>query len=102
MSFVTIKKGIIERRVSRKTYDNHFKKHGYRIAGEEEKSQPMIEAPTEEMEETEVDVDTIPISDMNQEQIREYAKKHDIDLKGVKNTREAKALVKKAMQEKNK
>lgn len=102
MSFVTIKKGDIERRVSRKTYDNHFKKHGYKIVGEEEKVQPMIEAPTEEMEETEVDIDTIPISDMNQEQIREYAKKHDIDLKGVKNTREAKTLVKKAMQEKNK
>ena len=102
MSFVTIKKGDIERKVSRKTYDNHFKKHGYKVLGEEEKIQPMIEAPTEEVEETEVDVDTIPISDMNQEQIREYAKKHDIDLKGVKNTREAKALVKKAMQEKNK
>lgn len=102
MSFVTIKKGDIERKVSRKTYDNHFKKHGYKIVGEEEKVQPMIEAPTEEMEETEVDVDTIPISDMNQEQIREYAKKHDIDLKGVKNTREARTLIKKAMQEKNK
>ena len=102
MPFVTIKKGYIERKVSRKTYDNHFKKHGYKIVGEEEKVQPMIEAPTEEMEETEVDIDTIPISDMNQEQIREYAKKHDIDLKGVKNTREAKTLVKKAMQEKNK
>lgn len=102
MSFVTIKKGDIERKVSRKTFDNHFKKHGYKIVGEEEKVQPMIEAPTEEMEETEVDVDTIPISDMNQEQIREYAKKHDIDLKGVKNTREARTLIKKAMQEKNK
>lgn len=101
MAFVTIQKGVIERKVSRKTYDNHFKKHGYKIVGEE-KVQPMIEAPTEEMEETEVDIDTIPISDMNQEQIREYAKKHDIDLKGVKNTREAKTLVKKAMQEKNK
>ena len=103
---VTIKRGQHEIVVSRNTYEKVFKKKGYRIIGEDktkveenrEVKEPD-EVETETPVEDENDVDTIPVSDMNSEQLKEFAAKHNIVIPKVKNLGEAKRFVRSKLRE---
>lgn len=99
--FVTIKRptGKSTIKVSMNQYEKTYKKKGYVIVEEETK---VVEETKEleELEETnEVDVDSIPISDMNKEQLMLYAKKHNINTKGAKNVTEARKMIQKAVRD---
>lgn len=99
MSMVKIQRGNTVIRVSEKSYEQKFKKLGYFLVGETKKA-PAIEMPKEEpKEDSEVDIDSIPISDMNKEQLQEYAKKHNIDTSHARNVREAREIIRKAKAE---
>lgn len=104
---VTIKRGQHELVVSKSTYEKVFRKKGYRIIGEDktkveenrEVQEPEeVEAETH-VEEDENDVDTIPVSDMNSEQLKEFAAKHNIVIPKVKNLGEAKRFVRSKLRE---
>lgn len=105
MAMVTAKRGQHVVKVSKHSYETLFRNKGYRIVGEEEAKQEtdMIdtgEFEEEEEEEEEVhEVETIPISEMNKEQLAEYAKEHNIDTSGARNVREARQVIQKAIRE---
>lgn len=96
MAMVNIMKGEHTVKVSRRSYETMFKQNGYVIVDEEEQNIDDFEA-----EETVEDdsVDTIPISEMNKEQLAEYATKHNIDTSKAKNVREARQIIQKAIQQ---
>lgn len=103
---VTIKRGQHEIVVSKSTYEKVFKKKGYRIIGEDKTKveenrevQEPEEVETESPVEEEDDVDTIPVSDMNSEQLKEFAAKHNIVIPKVKNLGEAKRFVRSKLRE---
>ena len=101
---VTIKRGQREMVVSRNTYEKVFKKKGYRIIGEQKEveirdTHEPDEVETENPVEDENDVDTIPVSDMNSEQLKEFAAKHNIVIPKVKNLGEAKRFVRSKLRE---
>lgn len=104
---VTIKRGQHEIVVSKSTYEKVFKKKGYRIIGEDktkvEENREVKEPEEVEVEtlaeEDENDVDTIPVSDMNSEQLKEFAAKHNIVIPKVKNLGEAKRFVRSKLRE---
>lgn len=102
---VTIKRGQREMVVSRNTYEKVFKKKGYRIIGEDKtkvEENREVQEPEEVETETSVeeeDVDTIPVSDMNSEQLKEFAAKHNIVIPKVKNLGEAKRFVRSKLRE---
>lgn len=105
MAMVNIVKGDHRTRVSKDAYERMFKNKGYVIVGQETKKYsgfgyfedavPFADANEDTGEK--IDIETIPVSDMSKEQLSEYAEKHHIDLKGVKNVREARQRVQKAM-----
>lgn len=104
MAMVTAKRGQHVVKVSKHSYETLFCNKGYRIVGEEEAKQEtdMIDIGEfeEEEEEEEVhEVETIPISEMNKEQLAEYAKEHNIDTSGARNVREARQIIQKAIRE---
>lgn len=105
MAMVTARRGQHTVKVSKRSYETLFRNKGYRIVGEEEAKQEtdMIatgEFEEEEEEEEEVhEVETIPISEMNKEQLAEYAKEHNIDTSGARNVREARQVIQKAIRE---
>lgn len=89
-------------KVSRKAYDTMFKKRGYRILNEEQEQDRLnvdFEEESEEQEQEEQEIETIPISEMNKEQLAEYAKEHDIDTSSARNVREARQIIQKAIRE---
>lgn len=98
-------KGEHKIRVSKHSYDSIFKNKGYRIIGEPEQRNNYVMDDTEtegenipdEMETEEID--TIPVSEMNKEQLMEYAKEHNIDTSGARNVREARQIVQKAIRD---
>ena len=103
---VTIKRGQHEIIVSRNTYEKVFKKKGYHIIGEQKEVETRdthepdeVETETPVEEEDENDVDTIPVSDMNSEQLKEFAAKHNIVIPKVKNLGEAKRFVRSKLRE---
>lgn len=101
---VTIKRGQREMIVSRNTYEKVFKKKGYRIIGEQKEVETRDTHEPDEVEtetpiEDENDVDTIPVSDMNSEQLKEFAAKHNIVIPKVKNLGEAKRFVRSKLRE---
>lgn len=98
MAMVNIMKGEHTVKVSRRSYETMFKQNGYVIVDETEQNIDDFE--TEEEEAVEDDsVDTIPISEMNKEQLAEYATKHNIDTSKAKNVREARQIIQKAIQQ---
>lgn len=114
MAMVTIERAGLRTKVSYGAYEKIFKKKGYRIISkdvsnktnmnetaetEDEQNNTDEETPVEETESDMLDIETIPISDMTKEQLIEFAKKHNISLAGTRNPREAKAVIRKAMQE---
>ena len=74
-----------------------FKKNGYVIVDETE--QNIDDIVEDEQIEEDDSVDTIPISEMNKEQLMEYAEKHNIDTSKAKNVREARQIIQKAIQQ---
>lgn len=97
MAMVNIMKGEHTVKVSRNSYETMFKKNGYVIIDETEQNIDDI-VEDEQMEEEDL-VDTIPISEMNKEQLMEYAEKHNIDTSKAKNVREARQIIQKAIQQ---
>lgn len=97
MAMVNIMKGEHTVKVSRQSYETMFKKNGYVIVDETEQNIDDI-VEDEQIEEND-SVDTIPISEMNKEQLMEYAEKHNIDTSKAKNVREARQIIQKAIQQ---
>lgn len=102
MAFITAVKGSHVVKVSRRSYETSFKGMGYRIIGEESDYENVknneVETEKEEQEKEEM-IETIPISEMNKEQLAEYAKEHNIDTSGARNVREARQIIQKAIRE---
>lgn len=97
MAMVNIMKGEHTVKVSRNSYETMFKKNGYVIVDEIE--QNIDDIVEDEQIEEDDSVDTIPISEMNKEQLMEYAEKHNIDTSKAKNVREARQIIQKAIQQ---
>lgn len=102
MAMVTARRGQHTVKVSKHSYETLFRKRGYKLVNEEvETSIPDMDAEQvvdcEESEEQEIE--TIPISEMNKEQLAEYAKEHNIDTSGARNVREARQIIQKAIRE---
>jgi hypothetical protein len=97
MAMVNIMKGEHTVKVSRQSYETMFKKNGYVIVDETE--QNIDDIVEDEKIEEDDSVDTIPISEMNKEQLMEYAEKHNIDTSKAKNVREARQIIQKAIQQ---
>lgn len=97
MAMVNIMKGEYTVKVSRNSYETMFKKNGYVIVDETEQNIDDFETEEETVEDD--SVDTIPISEMNKEQLAEYATKHNIDTSKAKNVREARQIIQKAIQQ---
>lgn len=97
MAMVNIMKGEHTVKVSRNSYETMFKKNGYVIVDETKQNNDDFETEEEIVEDD--SVDTIPISEMNKEQLAEYATKHNIDTSKAKNVREARQIIQKAIQQ---
>ena len=97
MAMVNIMKGEHTVKVSRQSYETMFKKNGYVIV--DENKQNIDDIVEDEQIEEDDSVDTIPISEMNKEQLAEYATKHSIDTSKAKNVREARQIIQKAIQQ---
>lgn len=97
MAMVNIMKGEHTVKVSRQSYETMFKQNGYVIVDETKQNIDDFETEEETVEDD--SVDTIPISEMNKEQLAEYAIKHNIDTSKAKNVREARQIIQKAIQQ---
>lgn len=97
MAMVNIMKGEHTVKVSRRSYETMFRQNGYVIVDETKQNIDDFETEEEAVEDD--SVDTIPISEMNKEQLAEYATKHNIDTSKAKNVREARQIIQKAIQQ---
>lgn len=97
MAMVTARRGQHTVKVSKRSYETLFRNKGYRIV-EDEKDMDA-EQTVDYGEPEEHEVETIPISEMNKEQLAEYAKEHNIDTSGARNVREARQIIQKAIRE---
>ena len=102
MAMVTARRGKHTIKVSKHSYETLFRNKGYRIV-EDEKDMGVKDIDAEQTvdygEPEEQEVETIPISEMNKEQLAEYAKEHNIDTSGARNVREARQIIQKAIRE---
>nr|DAH60675.1 MAG TPA: HeH/LEM domain [Caudoviricetes sp.] len=104
--FVTIRKPTKPNmlKVSMKQYENKYKRLGYMIVGDSMKTEE-VEEPEHEVveqniiEEESEDIDSIPISEMNKEQLMRFAKVHNINTKSAKNVAEARRIIQRAVKE---
>lgn len=102
MAMVTARRGQHTVRVSKHSYETLFRNKGYKIVGNE-KDVVTPDADEEQVvdyvESEEREVETVPISEMNKEQLAEYAKEHNIDTSSARNVREARQIIQKAIRE---
>lgn len=102
MAMVTARRGQHTVKVSKRSYETLFRNKGYRIV-EDEKGIGIPDVDEEQVvdygESEEQEVETVPISEMNKEQLAEYAKEHNIDTSGARNVREARQIIQKAIRE---
>lgn len=102
MAMVTARRGQHTVKVSKHSYETLFRNKGYRIV-EDEKDAVTPNADEKQVagyeESEEQEVETVPISEMNKEQLAEYAKEHNIDTSGARNVREARQIIQKAIRE---
>lgn len=100
---VTARKGDSIIKVSKRSFETMFKDKGYAIASYEatEKVENVIEEPIVEEEVVKTETEETPISEMNKEQLMEYAKEHGIDTSKARNVREARQIIQKVIREKN-
>lgn len=109
--FVTIRKPtkLNMLKVTMKQYENKYKRLGYMIVGGSMKTEE-VEEPEQEVVEQEVveqniaeedseDIESIPISEMNKEQLMRFAKVHNINTKSAKNVAEARRIIQRAVKE---
>lgn len=104
--FVTIRKPTKSNmlKVSMKQYENKYKRLGYMIVGGSMKTEEF-EEPEQEVveqniiEEESEDIESIPISEMNKEQLMRFAKVHNINTKSAKNVAEARRIIQRAVKE---
>lgn len=102
MAMVTARRGQHTVKVSKHSYETLFRKRGYKLVNEEvETNIPDMDAEqvVDYEESKEQEIETIPISEMNKEQLAEYAKEHNIDTSGARNVREARQIIQKAIRE---
>lgn len=102
MAMVTARRGQHTVRVSKHSYETLFRNKGYRIVdGKKDVVNPDVdeEQVVDYVESDEQEVETVPISEMNKEQLAEYAKEHGIDTSGARNVREARQIIQKAIRE---
>ena len=102
MAMVTARRGQHTVKVSKHSYETLFRNKGYRIV--EDKKDVVTPGVDEEQvvdyeESEEQEVETVPISEMNKEQLAEYAKEHNIDTSSARNVREARQIIQKAIRE---
>ena len=99
-------------KVSRKSYEKIFKPKGFVVIQEEGvnttpegETEKVKEVETEEVEvteeETENDIDSVPISEMNKQQLSEYAKKHNIDTSGATSVSQARKIIQREVRSRN-
>lgn len=91
MAMVDIKRGADRFKVSKKTFENIYKPRGFRIVSDKKNTHDI-----NNRSESLVD---IPISDMNKEQLADFAKAHNIDTTGAKSVSEARKIIQKAIQQ---
>lgn len=104
--FVTIRKPtkLNMLKVTMKQYENKYKRLGYMIVGDSMKTEE-VEEPEHEVveqniiEEDSEDIESIPISEMNKEQLMRFAKVHNINTKSAKNVAEARRIIQRAVKE---
>lgn len=104
MAMVVAQRGQRFTKVSRHAYETLFKNKGYRIVQDDDEPKKVMtetEEPVEEGQEEgkEKEIETIPISEMNKEQLAEYAKEHNIDTSAARNVREARQIIQKAIRD---
>lgn len=102
MAMVTARRGQHTVRVSKHSYETLFRNKGYKIVGNEKGVvTPDVneEQVVDYVESDEQEVETVPISEMNKEQLAEYAKEHNIDTSSARNVREARQVIQKAIRE---
>lgn len=99
MAFVDIYRGDKVLRVSESSFENQFKPMGYRKL----KKRPDMSVQYEDDSEAEInaedEVESIPISEMNQRQLKAYAAKHGIDISGASSIKDARRMIQKHIQE---
>lgn len=100
---ITARKGDNIIKVSKHSFETMFKDKGYMIVSNEatEKVESVVEEPIVEEEVVKTETEETPISEMNKEQLMEYAKEHDIDTSKARNVREARQIIQKVIREKN-
>ncbi len=100
---VTARKGDSIIKVSKRSFETMFKDKGYAIVSDEatEKVETVVEESTVEEEVVKTETEETPISEMNKEQLMEYAKEHGIDTSKARNVREARQIIQKVIREKN-
>lgn len=108
MAMVNAHKGDVRVRIPKSVYEKQFRKLGYILdsvdgAKQEKEKDLAHEEETDKVVDSEVveedDLETIPISEMNKEQLAEYAERHEIDTSGCRNVREARQLIQKMRRE---
>lgn len=104
--FVTIRKPtkLNMLKVTMKQYENKYKRLGYMIVGGSMKTEEVEEQEHEVVEqdiieEDSEDIESIPISEMNKEQLMRFAKVHNINTKSAKNVAEARRIIQRAVKE---
>lgn len=100
---ITARKGDNIIKVSKHSFETMFKDKGYMIVSNEatEKVESVVEEPIVEEEVVKTETEETPISEMNKEQLMEYAKEHGIDTSKARNVREARQIIQKVIREKN-
>lgn len=100
---ITARKGDSIIKVSKRSFETMFKDKGYAIVSDEatEKVENVIEEPIVEEEVVKTETEETPISEMNKEQLMEYAKEHGIDTSKARNVREARQIIQKVIRERN-
>lgn len=100
---ITARKGDNIIKVSKHSFETMFKDKGYVVVSNEvkEKVETAIAEPIVEEEVVKTETEETPISEMNKEQLMEYAKEHGIDTSKARNVREARQIIQKVIREKN-
>lgn len=100
---ITARKGDNIIKVSKHSFETMFKDKGYIVVSDEvkEKVETVIAEPIVEEEVAKTETEETPISEMNKEQLMEYAKEHGIDTSKARNVREARQIIQKVIREKN-
>lgn len=101
MAFVKVKSmtGAVKT-VPKSFFETVLKSQGYEMVTKNHMKKIELENDAEEVEQhehEENDLESIPLSEMNSKQVREYAKLKGIDVTGAKSMREAREIIRREM-----